>query len=81
MKFKIKFAELRKNLNQSLINPNNPGPMAVIVDSCQGNPDYLETRALELINEGRVMGALKRDENTIKAIALLNMARTIRNSK
>ncbi len=60
------YNQLRKILNESLINPNKPGPMKVLVEI--NNPDYWVTRTVELLSDPT-------DENLKKAITLLALTR------
>jgi len=63
--------DLRKILNQSLINPKKvPGIIKIILE--QNDPAYFETRAIELIHEARLGNY---QEKMTNAITLLAVAR------
>jgi hypothetical protein len=81
----LTFKELKKALNESLFNPKQTsGPLKIILD--QKDPNFLEMRALEFINEARLSLTPQPTEHQlavyndkiIKAISLLAVARLLR---
>jgi len=72
----MKSRELRRTLSESHFNPNAKGLFQIIVDI--GNPNYWETRAIELIREaqGNKPGSKLYHELLRDAISLLALART-----
>ena len=72
----MRSTELRKVLNQSLINPQKPGPFRVVIDV--GNPQYWRTKALELIAEANnaYTSSDEADQYIQEAITLLALSRT-----
>lgn len=78
---------IRKSLLEALFDPRSPGPgLGIIID--EGNSNYFEIRAIELIKEARLMlnseqlysreHRLEYYENNItQAISLLALAKVI----
>lgn len=73
-------------LRDCVIDPRNPGPMKVMIESVP-SPSYLESRAIELIAEGQEAHSLNFEEMTgpelyedriKKAIALLSLSVLLR---
>lgn len=69
---KIHIRELQKVLNESMVNPNKPGPWKVIADLGITNPDYLRLRVIELLDN-----PLIHNDDLRKAISMLLLARYI----
>lgn len=84
----ITHQEIKTALNQSVFNPKVDGPLSVIVEAHQGDPGYLEKRAIEMIGESNLalgVGPLTSDlqyeqyhDKMVKAISLLALARAVR---
>lgn len=77
---KMSHTNLRKALGESLTNPNDPGPLKVILEA--NNPTYYLQRAQEILREVQTPGAsasLKklRSEKLKLAITLLAAVRVI----
>ena len=78
-------------MSDSLFNPKDVGPLSVIVEAHQGDPSYLEKRAIEMIGESNLalgIGPLINDmqyeqyhDKMAKAISLLVLARAVRKSQ
>ncbi len=78
---------IQKFLSDCRFNPNEHGPLKIILES--GNPDYYETRAIELIYEAKSVVSksntqlflLEEYEDKIrKAIQLLTLSILMRKS-
>jgi hypothetical protein len=70
-------------LTESVFDPKKPGPLAIILEAHGDDPNYLESRAIELIKEAQF--AMKDldaiglyDDKMRKANGLLLLARCIR---
>lgn len=44
---------IQRILKESVLDPREHGPLKLIIDQHKDDPDYLEKKALELINEAR----------------------------
>ena len=89
-KLKVSAKELKKLLNESYFNPNEEGPLKIIVE--MNNPAYCEMRAQEYITEARKyiiadhvslnsQQLQNYDDRMTKAIALLALARLLRHKQ
>lgn len=73
---KITVKQIRSFLSTCKFNPNEPGPLKIILET--NNPNYYEMRAIEFIREARASFNLKDYEEKIqKAIQLLILANLV----
>ncbi len=81
----ITYTDIKNFLKLCIFNPRKSGPLTIIADI--GNPNYYETRAIELIKEAQILemrlgsNLPYYDESIIKAIQLLALARITRHNQ
>ncbi len=76
---KITKTLITKLLHESKFDPRERGPLKIVVDSHSDDPQYLESKAIEMIMEARLdkTRGPEYHERIAKAISILGLARAV----